>query len=308
MVVSVSRRCDIPRFAFDWFLERLEEGFVEVKNPFNSRQIKRVSLLPPGPGRPPREQAECAEALAFWTRDPSFILAHAEDLKQRKYGFFVMTTLNSYPAILEPNVPAAEAVIQTMKKLAQKISPDRVLWRYDPVFLSDQTDFEFHRANFAFLATRLKAAVKRVIVSVYDEYPRAEKRLAALESSGALKRPAHSSPDLRSEGRGPEGRSLEGRRSESCGPEVRGLLAELAAIARGEGMEIQSCAEEDFSDCGIPSGACIDGEYLAKEFAIENPGKDRGQKRPYCLCAQSVDIGSYGRCPAGCVYCYASTG
>ena len=280
MVISVSRRCDIPRFAFDWFMEKLNTGFVDVKNPFNPHQIRRISLLPPEPGL----GGDCAELLAFWTRDPASILAHAEDLEQRGYGFFVMTTLNSYPEILEPNAPSASAVIQTMEKLAQKTSPDRVIWRYDPVFLSDKTGIGFHRDNFANLAARLKGAVNRVIVSVYDEYARAEKRLAALEHSGSLKRLAH------------------------YGSELRSLLADLARIAHSEGMEIQSCAEEDLSDCGIRPGACIDGEYISKTFALKNLGKDSGQKRPYCLCAQSVDIGSYGRCPAGCVYCYASVG
>jgi len=289
MVISVSRRCDIPRFAFDWFLEKLNEGFVDVKNPFNQHQTKRVSLLPPAPGL-----GGCADALAFWTRDPSSILAHADDLKQRGYGFFVMTTLCSYPSILEPNTPCAEAVIQTMETLAQKISPDRVIWRYDPIFLSDKTGFEFHRNNFSNLAARLKGTVNRVIVSVYDEYARAEKRLAKLEHSAQLKRLAHYESGLKGE--------------KQLVPAVRQLLADLARIAHSEGMEIQSCAEEDLSDCGIRPGACIDGEYISKLFAIENPGRDRSQKRPLCLCAQSVDIGSYGRCPAGCVYCYASVG
>jgi hypothetical protein len=175
-----------------------------------------------------------------------------------------------------------------MKRLAQKITPDHLIWRYDPVFLSDLSDFEFHRHNFSDLAARLNGAVKRVIVSVYDEYLGAERRLTKLEQNGLLKRLAHYTE--------PGERRLL--------PAVRNLLAELAGIARREGMEIQSCAEEDLSDCGIKTGACIDGEYIANHFGLEKAGRDRSQRRPNCLCAQSVDIGAYGRCPAGCVYCY----
>ena len=277
MVISISRRCDIPRFAFDWFLHRLHAGFVEVKNPFNSRQIKRISL-------------EEAELFAFWTRDPASILEHSSDLERQGYGFFVMTTLTGYPAILEPNAPQSEAVIQTMEKLAKKITPDRVIWRYDPVFLSDLTNFEFHRGNFASLAGRLKGIVNRVIISVYDEYPRAEKRLAKLEQCG-LKPMAHYDEE-----NPPQPPVLK--------PSVRRLLAELAQIAHAEEMEIQSCAEADLSDCGISPGACIDGDYITKNFGLKNPGKDRNQRRN-CLCSQSVDIGSYGPCPAACAYCYA---
>ena len=283
MVISVSRRCDIPRFAFKWFLEKLDEGFVDVKNPFNANQTRRVSLLPPGPELSP--SGEKAEVFAFWTRDPGAILDNSEMLEKRGFGFFVMTTLTAYPVVLEPNAPPLAPVIQKMGNLAKKITPDRVIWRYDPVFLSNITDFEFHRLNFANIAARLNGAVKRVIVSVYDGYPRVEKRLAALEQKGILERKAH------------------------YGPEFRNLLADLAGIARREGMEIQSCAE-DLADCGIKSGACIDGEYIYSLFGSKFSGpealrKDPGQ-RPRCLCAQSVDIGSYGRCPAGCVYCYAS--
>ena len=273
MVISVSRRCDIPRFAFDWFLGSLDAGFVDVRNPFNPHQIRRVSLLPSD-----------VEVFAFWTRDPASILEYAEELERRAYRFYVMTTLTAYPCVLEPNAAAAEAVIKTMGELAQRIGIERVIWRYDPIFLSNLTDFEFHCRNFAHLAARLNGAVRRVIVSLYDEYPAAERRLTALEQSGVLKRLPHKELIL--------------------DPAVRQLLAELARIAKAEGMEIQSCAEEDFSDIGIPGGACIDGEYLTRLFGIKAPGRDRGQRRPLCRCVQSVDIGSYGHCPAGCVYCY----
>ena len=272
MVISVSRRCDIPRFAFGWFWERLADGFVDVKNPFNPRQVKRVSLLPPE-----------AEVFAFWTRDPAFILRRAGELQERGYGFYVMTTLTAYPRVLEPNAPEPEVVIDTMRELARTITADRVIWRYDPVFLSDITGFDFHRRNFAWLAERLNGAVKRVIVSVYDEYRAAERRLAALEGRGLLRRMAH---------------------NEAARDGLGQLFVELARIARAEGMEIQSCAEEGLSAFGISAGACIDGEYLSSQFGIKAPGRDRGQGRPFCRCVQSVDIGSYGQCPAGCVYCY----
>ena len=227
MIISVSRRCDIPRFAFDWFLERLDSGYAEVKNPFNASQTRRIPLLSPAPERP---AGESAELLVFWTRDPASILEHTETLEGQGYCFFVMTTLTLYPPLLEPNVPPAETVIKTMEKLAQKITANRVIWRYDPIFLSSITDFEFHRRNFADLAMRLNGTVKRVIVSVYDEYPAAERRLAALEQSrssgsGGLKR-------LTCYENGPNGEnSLP---AQVLSPAVRQLLAELARIAKRE--------------------------------------------------------------------------
>ncbi|MDR1617964.1 MAG: DUF1848 domain-containing protein [Treponema sp.] len=282
MIISVSRRCDIPRFRLDWFMNRLDEGFVETANPFNSTQVRRVSLRPD-----PADPAAGAEALAFWTRDPRPLLARMGDLESRGIPFYVMVTLTGYPGTLEPNVPDAAAVCRAMGEMAEKIGPRRVIWRYDPVFLSILTDLPFHRENFAALARRLGGTVRRVIISLYDPYRGAERRLAALEKSGALR------PLPCMDG---EGRPL---------PQVRDLMGTLAATARQAGIETQSCAEaEDLTPLGIVAGACIDGELIRKLWGIQAAGKDRGQ-RPHCRCAPSLDIGSYGPCPAGCVYCYA---
>ena len=282
MLISISRRCDIPRFRFDWFMERLDEGFVDVANPFNAKQVRRVSLRPD-----PADPASGAEALAFWTRDPRPLLARMGELEDRGIPFYVMVTLTGYPRVLEPDAPNRAAVCRAMEGLAEKTGPRRVIWRYDPVFLSDLTDISFHRKNFAALARRLEGTVRRVIVSLYDPYRGAERRLAALEKNGALR------PLPCTDG---EGRPL---------PLICDLLETLAEAARRAGMEIQSCAEaEDLTPLGIAPGACVDGELLRKLWGIQAAGKDRGQ-RPHCRCAPAVDIGSYGPCPAGCVYCYA---
>jgi hypothetical protein len=286
MVISVSRRCDIPRFRFDWFMERLNAGFVDVANPFNAAQIRRVSLRPvPDSGG--------ADTLVFWTRDPRAILANVEVLEHLRLPFYVMVTVTGYPAVLEPDVPPAEIICDAMGKLAQKIGPQRVIWRYDPVFLSSITGGEFHRRNFSELARNLAGAVRRVIVSLYDEYGGAKRRIEVLEKAGVLQmgRSALPGPDA--------GLPF------SADSNTDRLLADLAQTAGGAGMEIQSCAEaKNFEAFGIKAGACIDGELIRELWGIESGGRDKHQ-RPHCLCAQSADIGRYGDCPAGCVYCYA---
>jgi len=278
MIISASRRCDIPRFHFDWFLRRLEAGFVDVTNPFNAAQVRRVSLKP-----------EDVQFTVFWTRDPRSLLAEAERLD--RYPFYTMITMTGYPEILEPNVPPPEEIIQAMKAMAEKWGRKRVIWRYDPIFFSGITDTAFHRRNFAELAARLSGSVERVIISVYDEYAGAKRRLSALEKDGLTVFP-HSSQD----GRLP--------------PELKELAAELARIAATAGMETRSCAEAgDLSGLGIKPGACIDGglinELLGREdFLSQTGSKDKNQRRN-CRCVSSVDVGSYGSCRAGCVYCYA---
>ncbi|MDR1587348.1 MAG: DUF1848 domain-containing protein [Treponema sp.] len=292
MIISVSRRCDIPRFRFDWFLECLNRGFVDVTNPFNAAQVRRAPL------RPAADGTGAAELIVFWTRDPRPILACVEELESRSFRFYVMVTVTGYPAALEPNVPPAGAICAAMTELAGKIGPRRVIWRYDPVFLSSVTGGDFHRVNFSALARRLKGSVQRVIISLYDEYTGARRRIDALEKQGLLSMPPGSIPQPNSE---PAARRDSLHAVKSAGT----LLADLAAEAAAAGMEMQSCAEpEEAGLAGIRHGACIDGELIRELWGIETPGKDKNQ-RPHCRCAPSVDIGSYGSCPAGCVYCYA---
>ncbi|MDR3275812.1 MAG: DUF1848 domain-containing protein [Treponema sp.] len=291
MVISVSRRCDIPRFRFDWFLERLDAGFVEVANPYNTAQVRRVSLQPGD-----------VDALAFWTRDPRPILAHAAELETRGYRYYLMVSLTGYPALLEPNCPGAGAVIRAMGELAAKIGPERLIWRYDPVLLTTVTGPDFHRRNFRQLAEALEGAVRRVIISVYDEYRGSQKRLEALEahSGTGFRALAHYEDEPEEAGPAKDGGRLL--------PEVWTLLEDLADIAGEAGLETRSCAEAPPGDGPEPGriipGACIDGELLHRLWGLDLPGRDQYQ-RPRCGCVPSVDIGSYGPCPAACVYCYA---
>jgi len=191
-----------------------------------------------------------------------------------------MVTATGYPNVLEPDMASVSEVLSAMKELAQKIGADRVIWRYDPILLSSITDENFHRRNFNELAQELAGSVRRVIISVYDEYRETRMRLFELERTGKLQ--MLDSNDGLAE-----------------------LLTDLAKSAKAAGMEIQSCAEkEDFSSLGINPGACIDAALIKKLFGLELGGKDKNQ-RPNCLCCKSVDIGSYGTCEARCVYCYA---
>jgi hypothetical protein len=167
-----------------------------------------------------------------------------------------------------------------MKELARKIGPDRVIWRYDPVFICNLTDEEFHRWNFNALAQSLSGSVRRVIISLYDEYRGAKRRIQALEKTGVFRMGRHDPAVL------------------------AGLLACLAESARAAGMEIQSCAEaENLESYGIKPGVCIDSGLIKELWGFEKKGKDKNQ-RPHCLCCQSVDIGRYRSCNSGCIYCY----
>ncbi|MBL8968911.1 MAG: DUF1848 domain-containing protein [Spirochaetaceae bacterium] len=281
MIVSASRRCDLPAFAMDWFTARLDAGYCLVRNPFDARRFRRVPLVP-----------ESVECFAFWTRDPRPLLDRADGLERRGFSFLTQVTITGYPQALEPGVPATAAALAAFVALAARRGPEAVVWRYDPIILAGRggpgskaapdLDRDFHLRNFSALAAALEGSCRRVVLSLLDEYRGTRTRLAG----AGWRRP----------GFGPSDAALA-------------LAAELAAIARSRGMEPRSCAEPALlAAAGIEPGPCLDAELLSRIAGRPLPaGRDPGQ-RPDCRCCPSVDIGAYGACPAGCAYCYARRG
>jgi len=291
MIISASRRCDIPAFGFPAFLRSLEAGFVEVRNPFNAASIRRVSLSP--------SDVDC---IVFWTRDPRPLLFGLEDLGEFRDSFFVQITITGYPRALEPGVaPTAEA-IAAAAALAGRIGKARIAWRYDPLILAGPLDEAFHLSNFERLADALSGSVGHVVVSLLDEYASTRKRLEKAGFPAPLFGSPRASPEL---GTADHGDGMLPSMRLPPEPWQR-LLEKLSASASAHGLPIQACAEPfELAPLGIEAGACIDGRALGKLFGFEPPiTRDKGQRKS-CRCAPSVDIGAYAACPAGCVYCYA---
>jgi hypothetical protein len=291
MIISASRRCDIPAFGLPAFRRSLEAGFIEVRNPFNAASIRQVSLAP--------EEVDC---IVFWTRDPRPLLFALEGLGEFRDRFFVHITITGYPRALEPGVaPTAEAVAATAA-LAGRVGKARIAWRYDPLILAGPLDEAFHLSNFERLAGALSGSVGQVVVSLLDEYASTRGRLERAGFSaplfGSPRAPSNSESTTNCDDR-PASKRLP--------PEPwPGLLEKLAAIASSHGLPIQACAEPfELAPLGIEAGSCIDGRALGTLFGFEpRPSRDKGQRKS-CRCAPSVDIGAYAACPAGCVYCYA---
>lgn len=271
MIISASRRTDIAAFHSEWFMEKVREGFVDVRNPFNARQIARVELAP-----------ESVDVFVFWTRNPGPLLPHMDELEDRGFRSVFLVTVMDYPKCLEPATPAVQDAVETLSKLSERIGKNRIAWRYDPILLSSLTPGPFHAEAFSRLAERISPLVSRCIVSVFDPYPGPLKRLRQLEKTGfRLLAPAEEKAVLAE------------------------LLPEMAAKANSLGLEIQSCCEGDLLAPWIKPGACIDPLFLQRAFGRTFPSaKDKNQRRG-CLCAGSKDIGTYGTCHHGCLYCYA---
>lgn len=272
MIVSASRRTDVPAFFGEWFRRRLDAGFCLVSNPFNPRQVTRVSLQPEG-----------VDAFVFWTRNSRPFVPVIEELETARFNSVFLVTLTGYGPPLEPGSPPPRDAVDSMRDLAQRIGPERITWRYDPIVLGPGLGPEEHRRRFAELAAALDGATARVVTSFVDLYRKTTRRLSALPDGAAwLNDPA-------------------------LHPEAASLLGALADIAGEHGMSLRTCAEHgDHSAVGVSPGACIDATWLEQLFGRRFPhSKDRGQ-RPHCRCAPARDIGVPDTCLHGCRYCYAT--
>ncbi len=274
MIISVSRRTDIPALYAQWFIHRIRTGFCHVPNPFNPRQVSTVSLRP-----------EDVEVIVFWTRHPRPLLPYLEELDHRGYRYYFQYTVLGYPREIDPGSPPLEVALPTFQELSRQIGATRVIWRYDPIIFSPLCDAEFHRRNFARIAAALRGHTGRCVISRCTRYRKTTRRVHALNACGV----SIAIPDAS------DIRFLE-------------LVASLAHIAHDHGMEIVSCAEEaDLQPYGIRPGKCVDDALIHKIFGIRvTSQKDPGQ-RAACGCVVSKDIGMYDTCTMGCLYCYATS-
>ena len=265
MIISASRRTDIPTYYSNWFFKRIQEGYVLVRNPMNTHQISRISLNP-----------DVVDGIVFWTKNPIPMLNKLDNLKD--YTYYFQYTLNSYGQDVEPHVPCKQTkLIPAFKKLSDTIGPERVIWRYDPIFLNSTYTLEYHLHYFEQLAKILHQYTKKCTFSFMDLYRNTEKNIKGLD--------VHKFPI----------------------DQQRRLAKAFAEIAHSYNLQIDTCAEGiDLEQYGIKHARCIDDRLLSQLIGCPlNVDKDKNQ-RLECGCIESIDIGSYNTCRNGCLYCYAN--
>lgn len=273
MIISASRRTDIPALYSEWFMNRVRAGWCTVPNPMNIKQVSHVSLKP-----------QDVDAIVFWSKNPAPMLPHLAELNAMGFRYYFQFTLNDYPKELEPHIPLLCNRIETFLELSRRVGPLRVIWRYDPIIISNITSFEFHRNRFRWIADELGGATQRVMVSIVDFYQKTDRRLSKIEGDGFL---------------------LDKEAEYSM--EMVELLKDLADIAKKQGIEIYTCAEaRDYSSIGIPPGRCIDEELLHKIWTLNLKYKKAPSQREFCLCMVSKDVGINDTCVHGCPYCYST--
>ncbi len=270
-IISVSRRTDIPAFYSEWFMQRIRAGYVDVQNPFNPNQISRISLLP-----------RDVVALVFWTRNPMPLLPHLDELEQRGYRFYFHWTITGYDRPVEARTPDVERMIASMHQLAERLSPEHIIWRYDPIIFSNIMSMEWHVRNFERLAREISGASSRCFFSFLDFYRKTTRNLRALEPEVIV----HEPPAI----------------------EKRSLAVALVDIATRHRIRLHACCESELLDLpGIGMSRCVDIGLIRELYPEVQESIPAGPTRPACGCSTSRDIGAYDSCLFRCSYCYANT-
>lgn len=317
LIISASRRTDIPALYPRWFEERVRAGFADVPHP-RSLQLQRVSFAK-------------ARVFVLWSKNPAPLLPRLDALAAAGCRQFILHyTLNNLPDWLEPGLPPLAERLKTFRAWSRILGPERIVWRFDPLLLADGLDCESLLARVEVVGRALAGYCRKLVISFVEirHYPQVAARITAY--------------------RVPGGRPGGGLRS-PLGKECEHLLVRLVERAANWGMQVFSCAgERDWRPLGVGHSACIDADQLCRAFPDDtvlqdwlgagnsqglfpfaateagtgqqkedlvhgfpslaslqrHPRHDSGQ-RAACACLKSRDIGVYGTCTHGCLYCYA---
>ena len=294
IIISASRSTDIPAFYSDWLINRLNEGYVKWKNPFN--------------GVPLYVSFNKTRLFVFWSKNPKPMLKHLDYFDEKKCNYYFQFTLNDYDKEkLEPRVPNVQSRIDTFQELSEKIGKEKVIWRFDPLILTDKLGVDELLRKVENVGNQLKNHTEKLVFSFAD-----------IKTYKKVQNNLYSNSILYQEF------NEETMREFSLG---------LQSLNQKWNLEIATCAEKiPLEIYGIKHNKCVDDDLMIKLFSHDkilmdflgvqitppdmfNPqggvekqknNKDKGQ-RQFCGCIFSKDIGEYNTCPHLCEYCYANS-
>ena len=260
MILNVSGRTDIVAFYTDWFMNRYREGFVDVRNPFHQKLVSRIFF-------------SNVDAIFFCTKNPIPILHHIKEIEK---PILFHVTVTPYLSDIEPNVPNKKDVISAIKELSSILGKDRVVVRYDPIFLSDKYTVDYHIKMFSRVCEQLEGSIEKIIVSFLDDYKNVRKNRRVLKYKSFQE------------------------------SDYKRIGESFSKSAKEHGILVQTCFEErNLVEYGFVRGDCLSSE-LAYSLTGKKYPKWKARKGGLCQCVQMVDIGVYNTCNHLCKYCYAN--
>ena len=300
IIVSASRSTDIPAFYADWFFKRLEIGFSAWTNPFNG--VKSYVSY------------DKTRFIVFWSKNPHPLLNYLHILEEKNIKCYIQYTLNDYENEKLEKVPSLEKRIETFKLLVNRLGKGAVIWRFDPMILTDRIVVDDLLKKVENIGDQLKGYTEKLVFS-YADIAAYKKVKANLQSNGV-------------------------NYHEWCEEEMVQFASALSSLNKKWNYVLATCGEKiNIEQFGIFHNKCVDDDLIIRlayndkilmDFLgarIENVGfwvpensfevapgvvavkskknKDSGQ-RPFCGCISSKDIGEYNTCPHQCEYCYAN--
>jgi len=266
MIISASRRCDIPAMFSQWFINRLSEKFALVPNPFNSKRYQFVDL-----------SKESVDIIVFWTKNPRPIMRRLFEIDDMGYKYYFQFTLTPYDKSIETNLPNKDILIKTFIELSKSIGKNKVVWRYDPIILNDIYDLNYHKVMFEKFASKLSNYTNLCYISFVDNYKNISKDMN-------IKTNYKSSINY----------------IKSVAKELSIIASNygLEVFTCAENI--------DLTEFNIQKGSCINKDIIENILnGRVTVGKDKNQRKE-CKCLESIDIGTYNCCTLGCKYCYAN--
>ena len=261
MVLNVSGRTDVVAFYTEWFINRYKEGFVDVRNPFNPKLVSRIYF-------------NDVDAIVFCTKNPIPILKYIDKIKQ---PILFHITLTPYKKDIEPNVLPKGTIIESIKKLSKLMDKDNIYIRYDPIFISDKYNLDYHIKSFGSLCSKLNGYVNHIIISFMDDYKNVRKNDYIIKNKQIT--------DL----------------------DYEIIGKNFSKIAECYNMTIQTCSEErNLIEYGFQKRDCISHELAFKLTKKTNFKSWKARNNKNCKCIEMVDIGMYNTCKHYCKYCYAN--
>jgi len=301
IIISVSRSTDIPAFHAERFINRLNNGYAVWTNPFNRNQRQYVSF-------------EKTRVIVFWTKNAEPIIPFLREINEKGINYYFQFTLNDYEYEgFEPNVPKLENRINTFIKLSDTIGKEKVIWRFDPLILTDKLGVEQLINKVYRVGEAIHKHTNKLVISFADIEPYAKVKRNLKNSDIKYKDFDQNSMEKFADG--------------------------IEKINKEWGLELATCAESlNLEKYNIKHNKCIDDDLMIKVFGndtvlmefleekkeygpkkidlssfgggsqsevIGRKLKDKGQRKE-CGCIVSKDIGQYNTCMHLCVYCYAN--
>ncbi len=267
MILSVSRRTDIPAFYSEWFMNRINAGYVYVRNPYNYNQISKIDIKP--------DKVDC---IVFWTKNPKPLINRLKELDEKGYKYYFQYTITPYNKELEVGVNDKKHIINTFIELSEKIGKEKVILRYDPIIVTDRYNEDFHIKAFKKLCDKVHSHTNKIIFSFLDDYRKVARNMKNISVK--------------------ELTDLEMKNISSKLVEVTneyGISLETCA------------EKIDLQHIGINHAKCIDGYLIQKIIGCDIKNIDSlDGNRKHCGCMKCIDIGQYDTCIHNCLYCYAN--